>query len=439
MPMGYEQAATIRQSGYLNEVSKNLLKDKSVKESFKSSFSDVTRAKAMGIKEKFDPLNIAKKLSFGSSIGPALLGTLTGRSKEDIEYFTGIKSKKSKSTKLPKTVGDTESSKTILDKLYVMFKEQADEEKQVRELKSDSAEAREVLKQKNHKEVIGILESIGKSSVDESSVSTESEGVESSIVSLLKGLVKGRLGKGGLGKGGLGKGGLGKFEGLFKRGRGSRGGKKPPTKSSPGPGIVPKIIIGSGLGLTALLSKAEAKSYDTVFGDQSGITTPKPLTQMTLKEVDEFQRKPGLKSSAVGKYQIMRETLIGAKKALNLKDSDIFSIELQDRIFTQFLIGSKAGREKLNAYLSGKTDDSQKLLEEAQLQLAQEFAGVPVPFDVVRPRGTAGQMDPGGLVKRGESYYGGVGQNKKQLGTTVEETQQRLREQRDLNSGKLKP
>ena len=43
----------------------------------------------MGVKERYDPLNIAKKLTGGGSLAPALLGRMMGRSKEDIQYFAG--------------------------------------------------------------------------------------------------------------------------------------------------------------------------------------------------------------------------------------------------------------------------------------------------------------------------------------------------------------
>jgi predicted chitinase len=59
----------------------------SVGSSIKGAISDRMQASVVGLKEKFDPLNIASKLTGGSRIGPALLGRMTGRSKEDIDYF----------------------------------------------------------------------------------------------------------------------------------------------------------------------------------------------------------------------------------------------------------------------------------------------------------------------------------------------------------------
>ena len=399
--MGYKEAAKIRESGLLNEVSKKLVAGGGVRESFKGAFKESVKARALGVKETFDPMNLGKKLTFGSPLGAALVGSLTGRSKEDMEYFTGFKAKKVKEPKKPKKLVGTESSKELIENLRNAFMENMNYEKAVRDVRVDNSDKVEEQKEKRHKEVLSVLDTIFSTSGEEVSKEKDSGGILSKMLGAAK-LLRGR-------------------------GKGAAA-----TVASSSAGTASKIVIGSGLGLTALLVKAEAGSYDTVFGDQTGKTTPKPLTQMTLKEVDEFQSRKGLKSSAVGKYQIMRETLIEAKKKLKLKDSDVFDEKLQDRIFNEFLISTKAGREKLNAYLTGKTDDSQKSIEEAQLQLAQEFAGVPVPFDVVNNKGK--------LVKAGESYYGGQGENRSgMLPTTVEETQQRLREQRDLNSGKLKP
>jgi hypothetical protein len=401
--MSYQEAAKIRQSGYFNEVSKNLMGNKGVGGSFKEALSSTAQAKATGIKEKFDPLNIAKKLSFGSSIGPALLGTLTGRSMEDIEYFTGLKSKKIKLGKTPKVAPPNSTAKEVLDNLYNMFSEKAEEEKAIREIKTDTAKQRESKKEKNHQELIEILDGIAGSRT-----TTETKEEEKDMGSLFKTV---KL--------------LAKNKGLFKGGKGSR---IPPIVPG-GASTASKIVLGGGLGLTALLAKGEAQSYDTAFGGQK---TPKPLTQMTLKEIDQWQSKHP-DENAVGKYQIVQGTLRGARKALpDLKDTDVFDEKLQDRIYREFLIGASK-RPQLNAYLSGQSDVT---IEAAQLDLAKEFASIPVPFDVTRP---AMYGRPEKLVKKGDSYYGGIGKNRDKTNISIEETQKRLIEQRDLNSGKLKP
>jgi hypothetical protein len=194
-----------------------------------------------------------------------------------------------------------------------------------------------------------------------------------------------------------------------------------------------KTVIATGLGLAPLLAKGEAVSYDTAVGNQK---TPKPLTEMTLDEVSAWQRTSKIAGGAAGKYQIVRGTLNEAKNKLGLKGDEKFTPELQDKIFSEFLIGNKkVGREKLSAYLSGQSDD----LMSAQLQLSQEFASIPVPFDVQRPKGAGGAKDPGGFVKKGQSYYEGFNGNKASKSMTQEEVQKRLKEQRELNIGKIQP
>jgi hypothetical protein len=61
--------------------------------SLKKAVSLKTQAKITGIKETFDPLNIAKKLTGGSNFAPALLGKLTNRKQSDVDYFSGVKRK----------------------------------------------------------------------------------------------------------------------------------------------------------------------------------------------------------------------------------------------------------------------------------------------------------------------------------------------------------
>ena len=389
--MSYQEGAKVRQSGYLKEVSKNLMSDKGIGTSFKDALSKTAQAKAKGIQEVFDPLNIAKKLTFGSSIGPALLGTLTGRSKEDMEYFTGLKANKIKISKAPKVIPPNSTAKQILDDLYLMFNEQAEGEKRVRELKKNTAKERENKKEKNHQQLIEVLEMI--SGGKNPQIVQDEEKRTGSLLDALQMMRKVKM---------FGKQNI-----------------VPKTVLSTGV----KMITGAGIGLTALLTSAEGTAgesgYNTVVGYQK---TPKPLTEMTLKEVDDWQSHSKISGGAAGKYQIIRSTLRDAKSSMNLSDSDKFDKNLQDRIFNEFLINK---RKNLSDYLSGKSDD----IEAAQLDLAKEWASIPVPRDIV--------TNDGRKVKKGQSYYENVNGNR--AGKTIEETQNSLKQQRDLNSGKIKP
>ena len=85
--MNYHESARTRKTGLSTLILNKLMSGGSVGSSIKDALSDRMQASVMGLKEKFDPLNIASKLTGGSRIGPALLGRMTGRNKEDIDYF----------------------------------------------------------------------------------------------------------------------------------------------------------------------------------------------------------------------------------------------------------------------------------------------------------------------------------------------------------------
>lgn len=177
----------------------------------------------------------------------------------------------------------------------------------------------------------------------------------------------------------------------------------------------------AGFGLSALLYKGEAKTYETQFG---GKQVPN-LQDMTINEVLQYQKKEmlgkGMGSTAIGKYQIMDYTLEGAKKSMHLSGNEKFDKNMQDKIYQQFLTGSK--RPLLNAYLSGKSND----IDAAQLDLAQEFASVPVPHQVTNNKG---------IVRyEGQSYYSDS--LNKSMGISKADVQAYLKQERDLRTGKI--
>jgi GH24 family phage-related lysozyme (muramidase) len=93
--MDYGKAEGIRKKGLAGLITDNLVEGKGIGSSFGSAISDRTKATFTGIQQTFDPLNIAKKLTGGSNLAPALLGRLTGRKQSTIEYFANKKGKSS--------------------------------------------------------------------------------------------------------------------------------------------------------------------------------------------------------------------------------------------------------------------------------------------------------------------------------------------------------
>ena len=81
----YEQASNTRKRGVLGTITDRLVAGQGFGQSIGGGVSESFKAKTTGLKEKFDPLNIAKMLT--GNLGMAFLGKITGRKPEDMQYF----------------------------------------------------------------------------------------------------------------------------------------------------------------------------------------------------------------------------------------------------------------------------------------------------------------------------------------------------------------
>ena len=110
-------------------------------------------------------------------------------------------------------------------------------------------------------------------------------------------------------------------------------------------------------------------THSTLRGD-------KKLSEMTIGEIMEYQsiRDPRNKNRlfAVGKYQIIPSTMREVVSGLGVKQDEIFTPELQEKM-GDYLIMNK--RPAVGRYIRGESDN----LFAAQLSLAQEFASIPNP------------------------------------------------------------
>jgi hypothetical protein len=104
----------------------------------------------------------------------------------------------------------------------------------------------------------------------------------------------------------------------------------------------------------------EASSYDVVFGYGQYAKPPKPLTEMTGVEVQEFQKKlvaetakagigGGRGTGAVGAYQVTQTTLSDFYKANPDLRTKLFDQEVQDAFFKWRI------NKDMSDYISGKT------------------------------------------------------------------------------------
>lgn len=130
------------------------------------------------------------------------------------------------------------------------------------------------------------------------------------------------------------------------------------------------------------------------FGTAALSSAVRTLTQLTIGEIRKLQSER--KIFAVGKYQGIPATLNAWITSDNISASSTFSPSLQEK-FGDWLLTSK--RPKVKQFIDGGNIS----VEDAQLELAKEFASIPIPYDIVRN---------GVTIQAGQSYYAGSANNK---------------------------
>ncbi len=116
----------------------------------------------------------------------------------------------------------------------------------------------------------------------------------------------------------------------------------------------------------------------------------KNLTDMTVGEVMSLQAQE--KVYAVGKYQIIPETMIGFVRNMNISMNDKFDATTQEK-FKDYVVNIK--RPEVGKYIRGESTNR----AEAAQELAREFASVGLSYS------EAGKV-------RGQSRYADVGNNR---------------------------
>jgi hypothetical protein len=141
-------------------------------------------------------------------------------------------------------------------------------------------------------------------------------------------------------------------------------------------------LVAEAEGTTDAKASQEnfASGYDVPFAYGQYLQPSKPISQMTFKELDDFQKKQinatkgtfdntNLGTGAVGRYQFIGPTLENLKNRLGYKDTDVFSPEVQDRLFDALM--EEQGLQKLLAGLITP--------EKFQEKLSSQFASIPKP------------------------------------------------------------
>lgn len=153
----------------------SLIRSKSISElmfeqdrTFGEALSDKTKARFMGIKEKFTPLNIIRMLTGSGGIGRSIrtvAGRAMGYSERDIQYFGGYKRKRSiygaDRSRVPagskSVVKVNDSTADILAKMYNLMRK-IDEDNTRRYEKEQNFEEENILEdKKRHEKVLDAL------------------------------------------------------------------------------------------------------------------------------------------------------------------------------------------------------------------------------------------------------------------------------------------
>jgi hypothetical protein len=145
---------------------------------------------------------------------------------------------------------------------------------------------------------------------------------------------------------------------------------QPPVRA-----MLDQIARGEGVDDTGARLHGFASSYDVPFNYGRYAQQNKPLTQMTLGEINNLQTRilahpeNRLGASPVGKYQIVQRTLRGLKAELGLSDNMIFNQTLQDMLGARLL-----QRRGVQDCIDGKISET-----EFQRRIASEWASIADP------------------------------------------------------------
>ena len=169
--MTYQRARGLKNKGLGSLIVDRIVSGEGVGRSIRTSISDKTVAKFTRIKEKFDPLNIGKAV--GGRLGAYALGRLTGRSNEDISYFTGTRIKarqvQAKMNPLVTKVSEGDRRKMkkgdgladVMSKIYNLIKANMEEQKEQHEVQHNLNIDKEKQREKWHSELIKALTGTG--------------------------------------------------------------------------------------------------------------------------------------------------------------------------------------------------------------------------------------------------------------------------------------
>ena len=178
--MDYRVASNIRGKSLSSLITDKITSGGSVGSSIRGAISDKLKAKGTGIKEKFDPMNIARAMTGGGKLAPAILGKITGRSQSDINYFAGNKKKSSSYTKMP-SIGQVPgegfggSAIEVLNKMLSFMQKNREDDLKRKQTSMSFEEERQSEEQRRHEKFLKVLRDFTSVGATTTMVKKESE------------------------------------------------------------------------------------------------------------------------------------------------------------------------------------------------------------------------------------------------------------------------
>jgi soluble lytic murein transglycosylase-like protein len=150
--MDYDKAEQIRKKSFGSLLGEQ---EGGLGTSLKSAISQKTQAKMTGIKEKFDPMNIARAI--GGKTGAAVYGKIFGRDQKSMERFAGTRKKRISATDDIGKASSDSSPVDVLGLIYRMMLRNAEDEKLQNELKRNKGEEEDKEEEDRNQQLIRAL------------------------------------------------------------------------------------------------------------------------------------------------------------------------------------------------------------------------------------------------------------------------------------------
>ena len=182
----------------------------------------------------------------------------------------------------------------------------------------------------------------------------------------------------------------------------------PEPESSRDQDIMPSNTGGLS-PIKEIIAKYESRGdYGIANTGKAGVISTIKVDSVSIGELKSYWNLPKYSKSrvfAMGKYQVIPDTLSSLTRKVNLKDTDLFDPTNQEKIADEIFTG-KTKRRKLGDYLSGRNKGTLIDLQAAIQDVGQEWASMPVIFDSSRK--IVGDAATG---KGKTAYYGGSAGN----------------------------